>query len=180
MRRNFIFSSCLLLLPAVSPTASAHVGSPDVFLESDAGPYHLLVTVNPPGMVPGVAQVWVRVVSGGVNKISLVPIFVTGGKDQGLPPSSDFMQVVPGDPQSFTGRVWLMASGSWEVLVEVAGSQGSAQLAVPVPAFARRTLPMQRGLGLLLFGLMGFLFVGIVAIAGAAAREGVLEPGEAP
>jgi len=32
-----------------------------------------------------------------------------------------------------------MESGSWEVRVEVAGTQGTGKLAIPVPVFARRT-----------------------------------------
>ncbi len=157
----------------------AHIGSPDVYFEGEAGAYHLLVTVNPPPMVPGVAQVRVRVTSGTVSGMSLVPVYLTG-KEQGLPPAPDLMRPVPGAPQSFTGQVWLMASGSWEVRVVVEGAQGEGRAAVPVPASARRTLPMQKALGIVLLGLMLFLSVGIVAIAGAAAREGVLKPGAAP
>ena len=37
--------------------ASAHVGSPDVFLDGQAGPYRVLVTVRPPHAIPGVADV---------------------------------------------------------------------------------------------------------------------------
>ena len=70
-----------------------------------------------------------------------------------------------------------MASGSWEIRMDVEGTQGKARLAVPVPSFARRTLPMQRTLGALLLGLMLFLSLGMVSIAGAAVREGVLDPG---
>jgi hypothetical protein len=169
----------LLAILLVAPSAFAHVGSPDVYFEGDAGAYHLLVTVNPPAMIPGVAQVEVRVVSGSVNHIRVFPVYVNG-KDQGLPPTADEMQVVAGDPQSFAGKVWLMQSGSWEVRAEVDGPQGTSRLAVPVPAFARRTLPMQKSLGVLLLGLALFLSVGIIFIAGAAAREGVLEPGETP
>src|SRR5713101_5127560 len=157
----------------------AHIGSPDVYFEGEAGAYHLLVTVNPPPMVPGVAQVRVRVTSGTVNSMSLVPVYLTG-KEQALPPAPDLMRPVPGDPQSFTGQVWLMASGSWEVRVVVEGAQGEGRAGVPVPASARRTLPMQKALGILLIGLMLFLSVGVVAIAGAAAREGVLKPGALP
>lgn len=179
MNGKFISVVCIFVTMTASSAALAHVGSPDVYLEADAGPYHLLITVNPPAMVPGVAQVSVRVLSGNVSSLSLVPVYI-GAKDQGLPPTPDAMQSVPGAPQYYTGKVWLMASGSWEVRVKAEGSQGPAQLAVPVPAFARRTLPMQRSLDILLFALMLFLSVGVVAIAGAAAREGVLKPGENP
>src|SRR5579864_660429 len=101
----------------------AHIGSPDVYFEGEAGAYHLLVAVNPPAMVPGVAQVRVRFTSGSVNSMNVVPVYLTG-KDQGLPPTPDVMQPVAGDPQTFTGKVWLMASGSWEVRVVVQGAHG--------------------------------------------------------
>jgi len=166
-RLSFLFLSTIAL---------AHVGSPDVYYQGDAGPYHLLITVRPPAMVPGIAQVEVQPTSGAVGKISIVPVYLTG-LESGSPPASDSMKPVAGDPRSFTGKVWLMASGSWEIRMDVEGTQGKAQLAVPVPSFARRTLPMQKGLGIGLFGLMLFLSVGMVSIAGAAAREGVLDSG---
>lgn len=169
---NILFTSLLL-----APAALAHVGSPDVFYEGDAGPYHLLVTVRPPGMIPGVAQVEIRSTSGAPDTISIAPVYLTA-KDTGLPPTPDAMQPVPGDPQSFNGKVWLMASGSWEIRVDADGAQGKGELALPVPAFARRTLPMQKAVGTILFALMLFLSVGIVAIAGAAAREGGLQVGD--
>jgi hypothetical protein len=166
----------LLFAPSV---AFGHVGSPNVYFDADAGPYHLLFTVIPPAMVPGVALVQVRVTSGTVNSIGIAPVYVNG-KDQGVPPAADRMDPVPGDPQSFTGKVWMMESGAWEVRAEVSGTQGVGKVAVPVAAFARRTLPMQKALGVLLFGLMLVLSIGIISIAGAAAREGVVRPGAEP
>jgi hypothetical protein len=169
----------ITLLIVASTVAFAHVGSPNVYFEGDAGPYHLLLTVNPPAMIPGVAQVEARVTFGTVDGISIAPVYVNG-KDQGLPPSPDAMQPSAGNPQWFTGRVWLMESGAWEIRAEVAGPKGVGKLAVPVPAYARRTLPMQRSLGALLFALTLLLSVGIVSIAGAAAREGGLAPAASP
>lgn len=162
----------------LSCSAVGHVGSPNVYFEGDAGPYHLLVTVNPPAMVPGIAEVQVRVTSGTVSSISITPVYVNG-KDQGLPPTPDLMQSTA-DPQWFAGEVWLMESGSWEIRAEASGPQGTGKLAVLVPVFARRILPMQKALGILLFGLMLFLSVGIISIAGAAAREGGLQPTAIP
>src|SRR5580700_11897140 len=142
--RAFRLAILVLLL---SNFALAHVGSPDVYFEGAAGPYHLLVTVNPPPMVPGIAQVQVRVTSGTVSSISIAPVYVNG-KDQGLPPASDLMQPTL-DQQTLSGKVWLMESGSWEVRVEVSGYQGIGRLVVPVPAAARRILPMQKALATL-------------------------------
>jgi hypothetical protein len=160
-------------------SADAHVGSPDVYFEGAAGPYRLLVRVNPPVMVPGIAQVQVRVTSGTVAGISVAPVYVNG-KDQGLPPAPENLQPSAADPQCFTGKVWMMESGSWEVRVEVAGTEGKGKLAVPVPVFARRTLPMEKALAALLLGLMLFLSIGVVSIAGAAARESGLGAAATP
>ena len=92
-----------VLILMLSSSAFAHVGSPNVYLEGDAGPYHLLLSVNPPAMVPGIAQVQVRVASGTVKSIRITPVYING-KDQGLPPTPDLMQS-GGDPQWFTGKV---------------------------------------------------------------------------
>jgi len=73
-----------------------------------------------------------------------------------------------------------MGSCSWQVRVLVEGEQGKGEIAIPVPAFARRTLDMQRGLGGLLFALMILLVAAIVAIVAAAAREGTLGPNQSP
>jgi hypothetical protein len=167
-----------VLVLMFSSTAVGHVGSPNVYLEGDAGPYRLLVTVNPPAMVPGVAEVQVRATSGPVSSIRITPVYVNG-KDHGLPPAPDLMQSAA-DPQWFNGKVWLMESGSWQVRIEVDGPKGVGKLAVPVPAFARRVLPMQKALGTLLFALMLALAAGMISIAGAAAREGGLEPAAVP
>src|SRR5258708_4996932 len=167
-----------VLILILSSSSFGHVGSPNVYFEGNAGPYHLLVTVAPPAMVPGVAQVEIRVISGTVNSISIAPVFVNG-KDQGLPPTPDLMEAGV-DPQLFTGNVWLMESGSWEVRAEVSGPQAVGRLAVPVPVFARRTLPMQRPLGTLLFVLVLVLSLGIVSIAGAAARQRELPTAATP
>lgn len=76
----------LVLAFLMSTTAAfAHVGSPDVYYEGDAGPYHLLVTVRPPAMIPGVAQVEVRSTSGTVTGIHIVPVYLTG-KDRDFHP----------------------------------------------------------------------------------------------
>src|ERR1043166_8161698 len=111
-----------LTLLFLSALAFAHVGNPDVYYQGDAGPYRLLITVRPLAMVPGVAQVDVRSTSGYVSKINIVPIYLTG-LESGSPPSPDSMKPVTGDPQSFTGKVWLMASGSWEIRMDVEGTQ---------------------------------------------------------
>src|SRR5580658_8922281 len=177
MRRPTFGIIAIVLLGAVS--VGAHVGSSDVYFEGDAGPYHLYVTVRVPQVIPGVAEIQVRSASNDVDKIEIVPMRLSGaGSD--FPPTPDVAERSKQDPQFFTGSLWLMESGALKVRVSVEGSKGKGELAVPVPAFAQRTLPMERSLGGLLGFLMVFLAVGLVFIAGAAAREGNLEPGETP
>ena len=95
-----------ILLLTLSSSVYAHVGSPEVYFEGDAGPYRLLVKVSPPAMVPGIAQVQVRVTSGTVGSISVAPVYLNG-RDQGLPPAPDSLQLSAADPLWFTGTVWM-------------------------------------------------------------------------
>ena len=175
MRPRVIGILAVVFAGAIS--VSAHVGSSDVFFEGDAGPYHRYVTVRVPQVIPGIAEIQVRSASKEVEKIEIVPMRLSGaGSD--FPPTPDVAERSKQDPQFYTGSLWLMESGALKVRVSVEGSKGNGELSVPVPAFAQRTLPMERSLGGLLAFLMVFLAVGMVFIAGAASREGNLEPGE--
>jgi hypothetical protein len=93
------------------------------------------------------------------------------------PPVADAAQPSKTDPQYFTGTLWLMSTGSWEIHVRADGASGVGELLVPVPALALKTQAMQRGVGIFLLGMLVFLGVGLVAIVGAAVRESKLEPG---
>jgi len=158
---------------------SAHVGSTDVFFDGQAGPYRLLVTVRPPAMIPGIAQVEVRSDALGVQSIHAVPLYIVGEGSK-YPPAPDALQQSKDDPQLFTGQLWIMGSGSWQVRLEVTGAQGTGNVAVPVPAFATRTLPMQKTLGAFLFAVMAILVAAFVSIFAAGGREGFLDPGQKP
>jgi len=158
----------------------AHVGSPDVFYEGAAGPYRLLVTIRPPVIVPGVAEIEIRSASPAVRQMRIVPLPLTGAGAK-FAPVPDVAQRSKQDPQFFTGSLWLMSVGEWQVRIRAEGDQGEGELSVPVPALPTRTQTMQAGVGALLFVLMLVLAVGIVSIVGAGVREGQLDPGlEAP
>jgi hypothetical protein len=166
----------LLLLGAAE--GSAHVGSPDVFYEGGAGPYRLLVTVRPPVVVPGVAEIEIRAPSE-VSRLRIVPMPLTGPGAR-FAPVPDLAVRSKEDPLFFTGSLWMMTSGSWQVRIRAEGSRGSGELSVPVPALASRTLTMQRGLGAFLLTLLVVLGMGAISIVGASVREGQLDPGLAP
>jgi hypothetical protein len=167
------------LLLAACVALSAHVGSPDIFLEGNAGPYPLFVTIRPPTVIPGVAEVEIRVRSKDISQVRIVPTPMSGAGAK-FAPTPDVAQPSKEDAQYFTGGLWMMTSGSWQVKVLVDGSEGKGELAVPVPALANRTETMQFGLGAVLAVLTLILVLGAISIAGAASREAQLEPGEQP
>jgi hypothetical protein len=168
-----------LLVLTLAVPGSAHVGSPDVFLQGDAGPYRLFVTVRVPQVIPGIAEIEIRSESNDVREIRVAPMQLTGPGSQ-YAPTPDVAQRSPVDPQFFTGSLWLMEFGSLQVRIAADGARGKGELAVPVPAVAQGTLPMQRSLGTLLFLLMLILALALISIAAAAVREGNLEPGADP
>ena len=164
-----------------STPAWAHVGSPDIYADGNAGPYRLFVTVRPPLVIPGVAEIEVRADPASANgalisEIEIAPIPLTGEASL-HPPVADAMKQSAQDKQFFTGALWIMASGSWQVRFTVKGSQGQGVLSIPVPATSSSTKGMQAGLGILLGGFGLLLVVGVIGIVSAAARDAQLPPG---
>jgi hypothetical protein len=170
----------LVLFIALFPLSSiAHVNSPDVYFDGYAGPYHLLVTLRPPAVVPGVAQILVRSVGNDVNEIKVLPLRIIGPGAK-MAPLPDAAKRSAEDPQLFTGSLWIMVRGSWKVQIQVAGQKGTAQLDVPLPAVSTNSPPMQAGLGILLAVLGLALAAGLIGIIFAATRDAGLNPGAAP
>ncbi len=166
----------LLLLPSL---ALAHVGSKDVFQTVAAGPYKLFVTVRMPNVIPGVANVEVRSTGAAISSIQITPMPITGEASR-HPPTPDAMKISAVDPAFFTGGVWMMSSGSWQIRLSVTGASGEETASVPVPAVAVATLQMQRNLGVPLALLGLFLTISMAGVAGAAVREARLPAGEQP
>ncbi len=157
-------------------SALAHVGSKDVFQQVNAGPYKLFVTVRMPNVIPGVANVEVRSTGAAVSGIKITPMPITGEASQ-HPPTADAMKVSTVDPAFFTGGVWMMSSGSWQIRLDVAGASGEETASVPVPAVAVATLKMERSLGIPLALLGVFLVISMAGVIGAAVREARLPAG---
>ena len=103
----------LFLLIAVSLVAQpvfGHVGSPDVYYEGSAGPYKLFITIRPPEVIPGVAQIEIRSSSPDLREVRITPLRITGpGAD--FAPTPDLAERSKQDPQFFTGSLWLMMRG---------------------------------------------------------------------
>jgi hypothetical protein len=161
----------------IASDAAAHVGSPDVFFDAMAGPYRVLVTVRPPRAIPGVAAVEILTEATGVRQVRIVPMPLTGPGAQ-FAPLPDIATRSPDDPRLYTGTLWMMSAGAWQVRVTVEGDRGSGQMAVPVPTLPQATLAMTVPIRILLSALMLLLCAGFVAIVAALGREATLEPGE--
>ena len=164
----------MIMLPLATP---AHVNSPDVYFDGFAGPYHLLVTVKAPAVVPGIAQIEIRSADQDVERIEVLPLKMVGIGAK-LAPSADAAQRSATDPQAYHGQLWIMARGSWKVQIAAQGARGKGELSVPLPATSTNTPGMQTALGILLTLLGVTLVGGIVSIVAAAGREADLAPGE--
>ncbi len=171
---------CLSLFVALAlPFLSlyAHVGSPDVAMEGMAGPYHLLVNIKPPDVIPGTATVTVYIQNGVGTNVYTQPIYFYSGKNGA--PSADQLQPVAGQPGQFSGTVWLMTDGSSSILLRITGSLGIGEMVAPIVAIstAQKKLPPVIGYSLAILGIL--LFVLMVTIIGASVGEGLTKKGEA-
>jgi hypothetical protein len=169
----------LLLAAGLGVPAYAHVGNKDVFEQIVSGPYKLFVTIRPPNVIPGVAIIEVRSSGAPIDSLSITPLLLTGEASK-HPPTPDAMKRSAADPAFFTGSLWLMGSGSWQVRFAIRGSAGVAAASVPVSAAPTALLHMDRPLGILLGALGLVLVFGMVGIVVAAVREARLSPGVAP
>jgi hypothetical protein len=169
----------VVLLMAAPRIAGAHVGSPDVFVDTQAGPYRVFVTVRPPYAIPGIAEVEVVVPDGGVDRLRVAPLPLTGPGAR-FAPAPDVAVTPPGQANVFTANLWMMSAGAWQVRLDAEGSRGPGAAAVPVPTLPQATLRMSRALGALLAVLLALLASGLVSIVAAVARDATLSAGEVP
>jgi hypothetical protein len=166
-----------LLLLAATP-AGAHVGSPNVFYDGSAGPYPVRVIIRPPVVIPGLAEITVKLGVAKAAEVSVQPIQWQAGT-KGAPPP-DAAVPVPGAPGVWSAQLWLMRSSSYGVRVQVKGPAGPGEVVVPVTAVPTQVLGMQKGMGAMLAALGLFLFAGAVTLVVSSVREGTLPPGEVP
>ncbi len=174
MRKWLVPALSLFLSFALSPSVTAHVGSSGVIVQKQVGKYGLLVSIQPPDVVPGTAKVTVFVEQGRVSSIGARPIFFRSG-DKGAPIHDELTRTATG---SFEGDLWLMDAGSSSIELTINGPDGRQRVVVPVMSVATavRTMPEGTGIGLALMGLL--LVVMMVTIIGASNAEGIIKPGQ--
>ncbi len=106
MKKILLFVVIWLLIQSVA--AVAHIGSSGVIVQKTAGKYQLLISVQPPDVVPGTARVTVFVESGRVNAVQTRPVYFQSG-DAGAPTHDELTRV---DAQRFEGIVPKLLSPS--------------------------------------------------------------------
>lgn len=166
----------LILFLLVGVASHAHVGSAGVQMQAQAGAYKVLVSVTPPDVIPGTAQVSVFIENGEPQKVSVRPIYFYSG-DKGAP-TADLLSPVPGQKGQFQGMVWLMEWGSSSAQITIEGRQGKEELIIPIVAVstAEREMPKGLGIGLSIVGLL--LFMLMITTIGASVSDGLMKPGQ--
>ena len=158
-----------LLTVLLAATASAHVGSPNVFFEGRAGAHPVRIVIRPPQTFPGLAQADIRIADADVTGVSVQPAFLDAGSEA-LPPPTPAERVA-GDSELWNATFWLLRRGSYGVEVRLESARGGGRVAVPLQAAALAKPVMPPALGVTLVAL-GLLLAGAaVWIAAAAARD---------
>lgn len=161
----------------ISVCCYAHVGSPGVTFEGNAGPYKLLANITPPDVIPGTASVTIYLENStkGVH-ISAKPVYWFAGADG--TPRADIAQPSTTEPGRFDLKIWMMSTGASSVDISVEGPLGKGTAVIPVMALstAKRSMPAGLGWGLLAMGV--FLVVLMTTIIIASVSDSQLNPGE--
>ena len=166
-----LFSGLML----ISASLFAHVGSPGVIYQGKAGPYNIMVNINPPDVIPGTSSISVYIDNQQVNHVYLQPVYWYAG-DKGSPKSDEALPV-NGTPGQYQGIVWLMQSGVASMRITVDGPLGKGSAIIPVMAVstAQRTMPASLDWGLGALGIL--LAVLMITIIGASVTDGIAAPG---
>lgn len=173
MKKLILFLS--LLLAVVK--SYGHVGSPGVTFEGKAGPYKVIVSINPPDVIPGTANVTVYLEDGvkGV-KVFAKPVYWTIGADG--TPRADQATAFAGQPGRFDVKIWFMSMGTSSIEIMIDGPLGKGTVLVPVMAVSTAKRAMPAGLGWGLLGMAVFLVVLMVTIISSSMGDSQLNPGE--
>jgi hypothetical protein len=168
----------VLALLALAAPARAHVGSPNVFFQGEAGRHAVHVVIRPPATLPGVAQVDVRAGGGELAGVRVRAEFADASAEAS-PPAVDAIRVA-GDTDLWSAGVWLLRRGAYGIEIVLDSSKGGGRVVVPLQAAALARPVMPPALGAALAGLGALLVLFALAIAHGAARGGPRARAAAP
>ena len=111
MKKVFFFL-CL-----ISAFLSADIGHLNSIFEGTAGDIPIRVIIKTPGVVPGLADINIRIFGEDVDKVTAQPIFWKAGIE-GAPPA-DIAEPVKGETNLYSTQLWLMDFGSYNVNIKL-------------------------------------------------------------
>ncbi len=159
--RLWLLAAAVLLLAAAS---AAHVGSPNVYYEGEAGPYRVRVVVRPPTAIPGTAETTVSV-AGGPATLSIQAVAA------GTPAERAAAQAgrpVAGVEGMYSAELWLLEPGAYAIRVHLHGEAGHGEAVVPINAVNRQPQPMPAATAAALAAIAAILVAGAGLLAAAA------------
>src|SRR6266567_553986 len=106
----------IAVVVVIAAVSSAHIGSPDVFYDGNAGPYGVHVRIAPPTVIPGIAWVFVRTADADIKSILIRPVYWRAGV-QGAP-AGDSLGPVAGERGLYSGKIWMMSHGAYSMYVD--------------------------------------------------------------
>ena len=113
---------CALAVALLCPNwAYAHVGNKDIYQTDCSGTVQAFRHCSMPLVIPGVAMVEARSSGAPIRSMTVTPMPLTGEASK-HPPTPDAMKASSSDPAFFTGSLWIMASGSWQVRFDIDGT----------------------------------------------------------
>lgn len=171
-------AALVILLLCSTPQTFGHIGDQNVFFEGKAGPYPVRIIIRPPGVIPGLADISIRVAGNDVERVTVLPMRWDSARKGA--PRPDEARRVRGETNLFSAELWFMRRGAQSVEVAIHGTGATGRIIVPVNAIATRVLAMSGPLGAMLAGLGMLLLVMAASIIGTAVRESTLPPGGAP
>jgi hypothetical protein len=163
-------AAALVTLCLAASSASAHIGSPNVFFDGVAGPHRVRVVIRPPQTFPGFAQADVRVSDADVTRVTLQPQLLDANSAAEAPKSEAAR--VAGDPELWGASFWLLRRGSYAIEIRLESARGGGRVAVPLQAAALARPDMPPALGVTLVALGALLIAGAVWLAAAAGGVG--------
>ncbi|MFD2874290.1 hypothetical protein ACFS5N_17545 [Mucilaginibacter ximonensis] len=171
--KRLIFCLTLLLITC---NCFAHVGSPGVTFEGNAGRYKVIVSITPPDVIPGTAQVSVFLEEStkGIT-VSAKPVYWAAGTDG--TPKADIALPAENQPGRFDVKIWFMNIGASSIDITINGPKGTGTVLVPVMAISTAKKTMPAGLGWGLLAMAAFLVILMVTIIGSSVGDSQLEPG---
>ena len=172
--KAYIFSLFFLL-----SILHGDIGHNNVVYEGKAGDIPIRVFVKLPGVVPGLADVSIKVFTDNIQKVTIQPNKKDKDRKSKSPPP-DVADPIKGEKNLFSAQLWLMDYGSYSLDIRLYQNQNVHRASIPVNSISSRVLEMTQGTTILLSTLLCLLFFGAINIIRIAYKDSTQSPGDHP